>query len=264
MEPIDIILLTHNKLGNTIRCVDALYQNTESFKLTVIDDSTDETEAYFKRLIAEGNNINYVRPDVFIKCANQALNIGLSLTHNDPVVFITNSSFVEPAWLPVALIIMEQDKNVGVVGFKLLYPHNSLIIEAGEIVHDDASRPNFGCYEPSHRYTHIREVNAIGWACVLLRRAALPSPLDEDTYIGFRGADDTDNCLEIIKRGYKIIYNGYGAVYHQLSSCQGGGTEEGWNESAENYRRFAEKWAGKVPKWDTNNLKISQMKIEKN
>ncbi len=255
-SPVDIILLTHNKLVNTIRCVEALYQYTESFKLTVIDDSTDETEEYFKRLISEGKDINYVRPDVFIKCANQALNIGLGLTQSDPVVFITNSSFVEPAWLPVALVIMKEDKNVGVVGFKLVYLNN-LIMEAGEIVHDDGFRPNIGTYEPSHRYTHIREVNAIGWACVLLRRAALPPKLDEDTYIGFRGADDTDNCLEIIKRGWKIIYNGYGAVYHILSSCQGGGTEEGWKESAENYRRFTEKWAGRIPRWDTNNLKTS-------
>ncbi len=45
--PIDIILVTHNKMDNTIRCINALYKNTrEAFKLTVIDDSTDETVEY--------------------------------------------------------------------------------------------------------------------------------------------------------------------------------------------------------------------------
>ncbi len=248
-SPIDIILLTHNKLVNTIRCVEALYENTEyPFQLTVIDDSIDLTTSYFQRLQSEKGNINYVRPSIFIKCANQAINIGLRATKSNPVVFITNSSFVEPNWLPTALRIMEDDERVGLVGFKLLYPETNTIIEAGEIVLPDGNRPNIGMHAPSHRFTHIREVNAVGWACVLIRRESLPpGGLDEETYIGFRGADDTDNCLEIIKRGYKVMYNGCGAVYHILSSCQGGGTERGKEEMAENYRRFREKWAGKIP-----------------
>lgn len=249
VEPIDIILLTHNHLENTTRCIEALYANTrEVFKLTVIDDSTDETEAYFKRLIAEGDEIKYVRPDVFIRTGNQAFNIGVKLTQSDPFVFLTNSSFVEPEWLTVALGIMEQDPRIGLVGFKLLFPETNTIIEAGEIVLPDGNRPNIGMHEPSHRYTHIREVHAVGWACVLIRRAALPEDgVDESTYIGFRGADDTDNCLEMKRRGWKIIYNGCGSVYHKLSACLGGETEQGRLESAENYRRFIEKWKGKVP-----------------
>ncbi len=248
-EKLDIILLTHNKIENTARCIEALYQNTqEPFCLTVIDDSNDETVAYFDRMSFEKKNINFIRPKEVIKSGNQAINIGLKATTSDPVVFLTNSTFVEPDWLPVALQIMEQDSKVGLVGFKLLFPETNTIIEAGEIVLPDGNRPNIGMHEPSHRYTHYREVNAIGWAVVLIRRVAIPpGGLDEITYIGFRGADDTDNCLEIKRRGWKIMYNGYGAAYHKLSTCLGGGTEQGQRESAENYRRFIEKWKGRIP-----------------
>ncbi len=246
---LDIILLTHNKLENTTRCVTALYENTEEpFLLNVIDDSTDSTPAYFTSLQMEKGNVNYIRPDVVLKSGNQAINIGLKLTHSDPVIFITNSSFVEPNWLPLALSLIRRDEKVGVVGFKLLFPETNTIIEAGEIVRPNGERPNIGMYEPSHRHTYVREVHSVGWACVLLRRAALPPEgLDENTYIGFRGMDDSDNCLEIKKRGYKILYNGYGCVYHKLSACQGGGTEQGQLEAAENYHRFVNKWAGNVP-----------------
>ncbi len=249
MKPIDIILLTHNNLSNTMRCVEALYQNTqEDFKITVIDDSIDLTPLYFARLKEGTGNVNYIRPDVKITSANQAINIGLKNTESDPVLFITNSTFVEPLWLSYALRIMEQDPKVGLVGFKLIFPETNTIIEAGEIVYPDGNRPNVGMGEPSHRYTHIRPVNAIGWAVVLIRRAAIPvGGLDETTYIGFRGADDTDNCLEMVKAGWKIIYNGCGAAYHKLGACVGGGTDEGKAETAENWRRFIEKWAGKVP-----------------
>ncbi len=246
---LDIILLTHNKIENTTRCIEALYANTQiPFYLTAIDDSNDETAAYFDRMSFEKKNINYHRPKEVIKSANQAINIGLRLTKSDPVIFLTNSSFVEPDWLPVSLRIMEQDPKVGLVGFKLLFPETNTIIEAGEAVYPDGNRPNLGMYEPSHRHTYTVEVRAIGWACVLIRRAAIPEGgFDEVSYIGFRGMDDSDNCLEMRKRGWKIIYNGYGAVYHKLSSCTGGGTEKGQQESAENYRRFIEKWAGRVP-----------------
>lgn len=247
--PIDIMLLTHNKLENTVRCIDALYSNTPTpFRLNVIDDSDDLTPTFIWRLSAEKENINYIRPRVVIKSANQAINIGLKATTSDPVVFLTNSSFVEPNWLPFALQIMEGDKQVGVVGFKLLFPETNTIIEAGELVLPDGNRPNIGMHEPSHRYTHIREVQAVGWACVLIRRAAIPEEgLAENGYIGFRGMDDTDNCLEIRKRGYKIIYDGFGAVYHRLNSCLGSGTEQGQKDAAANYRHFVEKWAERVP-----------------
>ncbi len=249
-SPIDIILLTHNKLDNTTRCIEALYANTQvPFKLTVIDDSTDLTPSYFEWLNKERGNVNYVRPDVFIRNANQAVNIGISLTQSDPFIFLCNSSFVEPDWLITALQIMQHDPKVGVVGFKLLFPDTNMIIEAGEIVMPDAFRPNAGMYEPSHRYTHIREVKAIGWACVLIRRAAIPEGgLDENVYpVGFRGPEDTDNCLEMKKRGWTIWYNGYGTVYHKLSQSQGGGSEQGRKEATECYKLFVKKWKGRVP-----------------
>ncbi len=248
--PIDIFLLTHNHMENTVRCVDALYHNTkESFKLTVIDDSTDETEAYFRRLIKEGDNINYVRPDVFIHSGEQAVNIGLKLTQTDPVIFMANSTFVEPDWLTIGLRIMNEEPRAGLVGCKILFPESNLILEAGLHVFPDAHRMNVGMYELGHRYCHIREVNAIGWGSgLLIRRAALPPEgLEDGFYIPWRAVIDLDHCLEIKKRGWRIYYNGFGVVYHQLGGSQGGGTEQGLRENGENTRRFEEKWRGKVP-----------------
>ncbi len=248
-SPIDIILLTHNKLENTIRCVEALYQNTQvSFFLTVIDDSTDETAAYFNRISIEKNNIHYHRPPVFIKCANQAINIGLKITQSDPFIILDNSTFVEPDWLSIALLIMKTNPKVGLVGFKILDPDTNLIIEAGDDVNSDGIAGNVGRGEHGHRYTHSRDTLAIGWAAVLIRRVAIPDELNEDYYIGFRGSDDMDNCLEMRKRGWQIKYNGFGAVYKKLGQsdlAKSDGIHR--EEIRENYRRFKEKWQGKVP-----------------
>ena len=248
--PIDVILLTHNKLDNTMRCIDHLYRNTDiPFGLTVIDDSDDRvTPVFFEYLIEQKNKeqkyVHYYRPNIVIRSGNQAINIGLRETKSDPVIFLTNSTWVEPGWLPVALQIMAGDPKVGTVGFKLLFPDTSTIIEAGAVFFaDTAGRVNVGMHEPSHRYTHIREVDAVGWAVILLRRAALPvNGLEEDYYIGFRGSDDVDNCLEMKKRGWKVIYNGYGAAYHKLGACIGLDSQQGQIDSMENSRRFQERW----------------------
>ena len=225
---IDVILLTHNKLENTRRCVEALYENTHvPFRLTVIDDSTDETPEYFFQL----NKAKYIRPNVKIKSANHAINLGMKVTQSDPFIFLTNSTFVAPNWLDKALEIME-DPKVGVVGFKMVSPKTGEIFPSVGFRARDSYRPD--------KYDSILDVMVVGWAAVLLRREAVFG-LDEDYYIGFRGVDDTDNCLEIKRRGWKVIHNGMGTIYHHPTSSASG-TELGRIETEENLRRFAIKW----------------------
>ena len=249
-KELDIILLTHNNVIDARHCMEALYQNTHiKFWVTVIDDSTDETPAYFMELAKEKRNINYVRPDVHIKIANQAINIGLGLTKSDPVAFLTCTTFVGPDWLgpktppgisPFAIRLMENDPKVGLVGFKVVSPETNLIIEAGDDVLPDGSPVNCGSGASPEEFTYVKGVKAIGCCAFLMRRAAVPKGgWDEDTYIGFRCVEDLDNCLSIVEKGWKILYNGMACVYHQPSSSSG---SDGGNQ--ENYNRFKGKWNG--------------------
>lgn len=260
MDELDIILLTHNHLENTIRCMDALYKNTHTdFRVTVIDDSIDETPVYFKRLIKKHGNINYVRPNVKIKSANQAINIGLKLTKSNPVAFLTNSTFVEPDWLgvdmmrtqiPFAIKLFKDDPLVGLVGFKVISPETNIIIEAGDHVFPNAHTINIGRNEPSHHRIYVSRVNAIAFCAILMRRTTIPEGgWDETTYIGFRSIDDVDNCLTVREAGWKILYNGFGSVYHkpESSDSQYASNKKMGGEIIENQKRFYEKWQGKVP-----------------
>lgn len=246
-EVLDVILLTHNRLEQTIKCLNAFYEYTNiPFKLTVIDDSTDLTEEYFKLFAIERNNINYIRPEEKIISAGQAINIGLRNTTSETLLFLTQSTYVQPGYLPTALRVMRETPKAGAVGFKLLYP-DGRIIEAGAIVDPKtAGRGNVGMGEMGHLYCHVREVDVIGFAVVLLRREALN--FEEDFYIGFRGWEDVHNCLEMRERGWKIMYCGLGAAIHELYASQGKTGPEGAAECAENGRRFIKRWAGNT-KW---------------
>ncbi len=246
-EVLDVILLTHNRLEQTIKCLDALYEYTNvPFKLTVIDDSTDLTPVYFERFIEEHGNVHYIRPIQKIISAGQAINIGLRNTTSEILMFLTQSTYVQRDYLTTALKVMEGTPKAGAVGFKLLYPDGH-IIEAGAVVDPlTAGRGNVGMHEQGHLYCHVREVDVIGFAVVLLRREALN--FEEDFYIGFRGWEDVHNCLEIRERGWKIMYCGLGSAVHELSASQGKSGPEGAAECGENGRRFIERWAGNT-KW---------------
>jgi len=247
-QPIDIILLTHNRLDQTMRCLDALYEYTNiPFKITVIDDSTDGlTPTFFRRFAKEKGNVNYMRPGK-VTCGNQAINIGVRNTRSEIVVFITQSTFVEPQWLFIALRTMREEPKAAIAGFKLLYPHGT-ILEAGLIVDSPmAGVRNPGQHAPGVRYTYLKKVDAVGFAVVLFRREAIVDGLDEETYIGFRGTDDVDACLTLREKGWEIIYCGLGVAYHELGASVGGGTEEGFKQSIENSQRFIAKWTGRVP-----------------
>lgn len=250
MEELDVILITHNRLEQTIKCLNCLYRYTKvPFRLTVIDDSLDLTPKFFEGFQQEHDNVQYIQPVEILENGNQILNIGLRNTKNELILNLNQSTFVEPYYLNIALNIMKENPEVGIVGFKLLYPHGT-IIEAGAMVYPEtAQRENIGMYEAGHRHSYVREVDAVGFAVALLRRAAIPKGgFEEDYYIGFRGSDDVDNCLEIQQRGWNIIYCGLGCAYHELRACQGGGTREGFEEMVENSKRFAKRWKGRKVK----------------
>ncbi len=241
-EHIDIIMATHNHLDLTMQAVDALYTHTNGpFTLTAVDDSTDLTNQYFEQLARERGNINFVHSDIPYVHGNQIINVGLKNTRTPAVVYLGNNVKVEPDWLDVAQQIINGDAEVGIIGFKLLY--NSGTIEHAGIfwTPEMPHHMNIGVNEAGHRFSFVREVDMIGFALVLFRRAVFPDGLDEKTFIGFRGYDDIDNCMDAKRRGWKIIYCGLGAAYHQAGASRQD-SEQYALEHEQNRITFLKKW----------------------
>ena len=243
---VDIIMATHNHLGSTIRAVEALYANTKSpFNLTFIDDSTDLTPTYIYQLRAEHNNINLVRPEEKLTGGNQIINIGFRNTSSPIIVFLTNSMEVEPEWIEVPLHMMEEMKEVAIVGNKNLFPHGT-IENAGIYFHKPMMHhENYGVGDPAHRWTHLREVDAVGFCLAFLRRECV-YPLEENHYLEFCGFEDVDTCFQMRKKGYKVYYCGYSSAYHYAYTTRGlpeKWDEETWRKYEENRKRFVERWS---------------------
>ncbi len=236
----DVLLQTHNNLRLTIGCIEALYKNTHlDFRLIVVDDSTDLTPEYMERLKKEHTNLEYIRPAKPFKSPAEVFAAGLECCKTDYIIFLTNSVTVEPNWLDIAFPLMKVNKNVGVMGIKLLYP-TGMIECAGAIV-ANGKIGNIGLQEAGHRHTYISQVDAIGGAVMLFRRDSLKDWSFDQRYVPWGGFEDIDICLQLRKSGREVVYCGHGAAYHYTGATRGLNPDY-WKNFAQNEQVFMSKW----------------------
>ncbi len=248
-EHIDIIMATHNHLDLTMQAVDALYTHTNGpFTLTAVDDSTDLTPLWLEQFAKEKGNVTLIKNQgkVF-KNSNHIWREALKEITNPIVVFITNSSFVRPEWELHPLDILKNNPKVGLVGIKLLDEETRTIWHAGKFFSN--SNPfHIGVGEPAHNHTHIRPMQDLNPSVGFYRREALINAIDVDTYIGWRGFEDDDQCLMLRNNGWNIVYCGFSTAYHIESPTRLTGNNDQnkfWEEYNENFRRFLVKWQGR-------------------
>ena len=247
--PLDIIMATHNHWQLTVNCLDALYRNTNPpFNLTVVDDSAEPNDLtmtileWFKK---EKGSINIIHSEVPYTHCNQIINIGLQNTQSPIVCYIGNNVRVEPNWLDDAISMMVGSDKIGIMGFKLLFPtgvieHAGIVYQAGMPYH-----VNIGVGDAPSRHTQVKEVPAVGFALVLFRREVFPQGLDTTTYLGWRGFDDIDACLDAGQRGWKVVYCGVGSAYHEAGRTSRENPNYG-RETEINRQTFVRKWGGKA------------------
>lgn len=246
-EPIDILVPTHGRLDLTIRCVHAIYTKTRApFHLIVVDDSTEDmddgldmTKIYMERLASKYDNVTYIHSDVPYDNGNQIFNIGFANCKYDFMATVMNSMAVEPEWETIAIQFMRQNPNVGIIGFKCLFP--SGVIESAGIRMMGYTPVDVGRDMPGHRLSAIYETPAAQWAFALVRKKA-GEKLEEDVYHGFKGWDDIDNCFVVRKRGYKIFYCGLGVGYHEPRATRGRNDIDSHFQNLQNGEAFYKRW----------------------
>jgi len=244
---VTIIVLTWNKLKFTKYCLYYLYKYTEypSWDLIVIDNgSTDNTPQFLKGFQKTHENCQIIlnsRNLGFAKGNNQ----GIKKAKGQYIVFLNNDVFVTANWLTELLNCIHSSPNIGIVGTKLLYPHNRKIQHAG-IVFSLRGKP-FHIFR-NQKSTNIRvniqkSYNAVTAACMLVKRSLIEELGGFDERFRIGNYEDVDLCLRARLKGYKILYCPKSEMLHNEygSSRQ----IERFNEIAKrNFNVFIKKWGG--------------------
>ncbi len=222
---VSIIIPTRDQLPILKRCLASLNEKTAytNFEIIIVDDRSVEpkTRRYLAkcphrviRVKDSGQGFNF----------SNLINRGAAASKGRYVVVLNNDTeIISPDWLE-SMLGWAQQKSVGVVGCRLLFPGSDFIQHAGLTLRLDGASPGHlfrgeasfsGGY---YGWAKIaRNCSAVTFAAAMIRRDVFEKlgGLDED---GFPHAyQDPDFCLRAIRAGYQVIYCPAAELIHHES-----------------------------------------------
>lgn len=221
---VSIIIPTRNAVDLLDTCITSIEKHTiyPNYEILVVDNNSDDILLHtFLDTMQTKNkrfrSVKYPGRFNFSSINNHAV----QHTDADVYLFLNNDIEVtENGWL-TAMMEHGQREEVGIVGAKLLYP-NGLIQHAGVILGMGgiAGHPFKGMPENNGVYfghsNMIKNYSAVTAACLLIRKTVFEEAggFNEELAVSF---GDIDLCMEVRRRGYRIIYTPYARLIHHES-----------------------------------------------
>ncbi len=233
---VSIIIPTKDKVDYLEKCIASIFEKSQynNYEIIIVDTGSieEQTKEYYKWL-KEEYSTRRLRLERFDKQPfnySDSCNFGASLATGDYFLFLNNDTeVITNDWI-AKLLGYAQQKDVGAVGAKLLFP-NGQIQHAGVAIGIGSELPVAGhplsCADSVTNdpitviYSEtIRDVTAVTAACLIV---------DKDIFKAIGGFDpklrvtfnDVDLCLKIRKKGYKNIYLPSVSLYHHESISVG-------------------------------------------
>ncbi len=249
-----IIIPTKNCGQLVKQCIDSIAATTPAnlYDIVLIDhNSTDpDSIAYFQSIEHQHKVMHYTGVFNFSAINNWAVS-QLEASAYTHYLFCNNDiEAIAPGWLE-RLLELGHQKDVGIVGAKLLYPDRRIIQHAGVGVGLNGIAEHYGKFmadqlmdgEPTPGYMGSlfinREMSAVTAACMLMRRDAFEQVqgFDEQLAVGF---GDVDLCLRTIAQGYRVIFCAAAVLIHHESYSRGKST--GIDPHPEDSKLFLDRW----------------------
>lgn len=197
---IDIIILTCNKMENTRKCIESIYEHTSSklFSLIIWDNgSIDGTPNYLKKIADKKDNITLFFNSTnigIIKARNEAHNIASSNEFRGVyAMFLDNDQFVMDKWFDSCLKFLGKSDIVGYEGWQM--------------------REDF---YPIRKAKTIEDTYHYVSGCGLIVPYYITDKIgvfeEEYSPIYF---EDPSFCFRALESGYSICWNYEGKIYHE-------------------------------------------------
>lgn len=242
-EPkVSIIIPTRDQKALLKRCITSIEAKTsyKNYEIIIMDNnsSKEETISYLKSL--PYTVIKYDAPFNFSRINN------IASTHasGEYLLFLNDdTAALKDDWLS-EMVSIAQQKNIGVVGPKLVFAGN-LIQHAGLVMLKTGAgfHPFSGFKADESGYfgflNVIRNYSAVTGACLLIKKKLFTDigGFDERLDLYYQ---DADLCLKAIESGYRIVYTPYAVLLHQGSSTIKEHARSFF--AVENHYQFLKKW----------------------
>ena len=227
---VSILIPTCDHIRDLETCVESIYARTTypDFEILLIENNSKEEQTFrsyermrkehpdtLKVLTWQGKGFNYSALNNF--GAQYATGEYLLLLNNDTEV-------ITPGWLE-EMVMYAQQKRVGCVGAKLLYPDDT-IQHAGIGFGIGGVAGHLHKYFPAAsdgymgRLNYVQDVYGDTAACLLIRREIYDemNGLDESYAVAF---NDVDFCVRVREAGYTNVFTPFAQLYHYESKSRG-------------------------------------------
>lgn len=233
-----IVILTHNQLSYTQRCVDSIRQFTdEPIELIFVDNaSTDGTREYLASL----SDIKVILNDEnrgFPAGCNQ----GIAVATGSQVLLLNNDVIVTTGWLERLLHALYQADDVGLVG-----PLTNEINGQQKIpvTYRELSELDGFAWERSQQHARqTSEVSRLMGFCLLIRGEVLQQVGVLDERFGIGNYEDDDYCRRTLAAGYRLLIAQDAFIHHFGSRTFSASDLDYRALLARNKQLFREKWA---------------------
>ena len=227
---VSILIPTCDHIRDLETCVESIYARTTypDFEILLIENNSKEEQTFrsyermqkehpdtLKVLTWQGKGFNYSALNNF--GARYATGEYLLLLNNDTEV-------ITPGWLE-EMVMYAQQKRVGCVGAKLLYPDDT-IQHAGVGFGIGGVAGHLHKYFPATsdgymgRLNYVQDVYGDTAACLLIRTEIYDEVhgLDESYAVAF---NDVDFCVRVREAGYTNVFTPFAQLYHYESKSRG-------------------------------------------
>ncbi len=219
-----IVIISAERGNDTKRCVETIFENTveEPFEIILSDvGSSAETLEIIFALEDKHKNVHVIYNKQSTGTTGQR-NQGIHYSRGEYVVLMDNDVLVLSEWLKHLKNTASKDKNIGLVGSKLLKVEidsvyycgcHTITLEKGERVYG-IGLDKAGPMSNLHRYDSIvMKGGEVPWyttTTILARRDTLFKVGGFDDMVEGKGIfianEDKDLSLSIRKSGYKVYY----------------------------------------------------------
>lgn len=209
---LSIVLVFYNQAELSFACLQSIYKYIDiPFELIIIDNhSTDDTPLLLNKI--EGASIiRNSENQHFLKACNQAI----SVIKGDYTLFLNNDAELLEGSIKSAIQTIEEEKDCGAVGGKIILP-NGKLQEAGSIIWNDGSCLGYGRdHSPNlSEFNFKRVVDYCSGAFLLTKTNLFKEHGGFDIRFEPAYYEETDYCLCLQERGMHIIYDPNAVIRH--------------------------------------------------
>lgn len=231
------------------------FNNESSFQSPITNHSKLSPITY--NLSPRISILNWNKPFNF----SSVCNYGSNKSKGEYLLFLNNDTeIISPDWIENILGFAQQ-KDIGAVGCKLIYPNNTIqhggiiIMSENEKIQKGIAFHAFKLLKDDTDYQiynssiyGARNYSAVTAACLMISKKKYfeVNGQDEKFQIAF---NDVDFCLKLLKKGYRNVYLGNTNVFHHESISVGQpGTVNRNQELFEKEKQyFIKKWSPLFP-----------------